>query len=159
MGGIRLYKGYSKKNIRIGIVKPEPIPEENPVIVIQPTWISNSDLGTFENGEEVSIQLEFSDPSNIVESFILSGSLPPQLMLNTIGGNISGIISDDSSDTYNFIVSMRTVLGDIIQRQFSISTMVFSEQIVWETDSNLGTYNTGDTVNNSIEAYSETVQN
>lgn len=40
MAGIRLYKGYSKKNFRVGVVKPKPIPEENPVVVIRPTWIS-----------------------------------------------------------------------------------------------------------------------
>ena len=46
MAGIRLYKGYSKKNFRVGVVKPKPIPEENPVVVIRPTWISAGDLGT-----------------------------------------------------------------------------------------------------------------
>ena len=57
MVGIRLYKGYSKKNFRVGVVKPKPIPEENPVVVIRPTWISAGDLGTCIYGVECRLRL------------------------------------------------------------------------------------------------------
>lgn len=158
MAGIRLYKGYSKKNFRVGVVKQKPIPEENPVVVIRPTWISAGDLGTYESGEEVQIALQYSDPSNIVEEFILTGMLPPGLLLNTLNGVISGYLNESASNDYSFVISMRTKLNQIVQQQFSISTIAYESVIVWETEPNLGTYNVGDSVSGNIGAYSEEVQ-
>lgn len=50
-------------------------------------------LGTFYDGVEVSIQLEFSDsdPNDVVYCFLASGELPPGLTLST-SGLISGYI-------------------------------------------------------------------
>jgi len=52
-------------------------------------------IGTFYDGSEVAIQIEFSDtdPDDRVEIKVLTGELPPGLILNPRTGLISGIIA------------------------------------------------------------------
>lgn len=117
-----------------------------------PTWISSGDLGTYEQGSEVAIVLEYHDPSNVVDTFSLIGSLPSGVVFNDVGGTLSGYIEDTTSNTYNFTITIYTIYGDNITESFSISSLVTESTIVWHTDSDLGTYDSGQSVNQDIDA-------
>lgn len=139
--GIRISKRLTAQNDL-----PEAPSYENP------TWVSSGDLGTYAFDEEVAITLEYSDPSNVLQHFSISGTLPSGLNFNSIGGTISGFIEDTASATYNFSVSMIAIYGDIITEDFTISSLVTESEIVWNAESDLGTYDSGQSVNEEIEA-------
>ena len=159
MAGIRLYKGYSKKNFRVGVVKPLPLEEDKPIVFTAPYWVSSGDLGTFvEDGSEIFIQLEYVDSDGIISEFFMFESLPNGLRLNQFDGSISGVLAIEESATYNFKIYIRTIQNAVYEESFSISTIKTSNEIVWETDQDLGLYNSGESVNTPISAKVVTVQ-
>lgn len=117
-----------------------------------PSWVSSGDLGTYGENEEIAITLEYYDPSNVVEGFALTGSLPSSVLFNDVGGTISGVVQDTTTTNYSFTVDILTIYGDVISEQFSIGTLITEPAIVWNTSSDLGTYDSGETLNQEIDA-------
>lgn len=61
-----------------------------------PEWITPAgNIGTYYDGTEVSLQVQFTDidPDENIKIRLLSGSLPPGLVLNPQTGLISGVIA------------------------------------------------------------------
>lgn len=96
----------------------------NNVANLPPQWITPAgDLGSFDEGSFINIQLEALDPDAgplPLEYSLSSGSLPLGLNLQP-GGLISGIAQSVASDTTsNFTVEITDGV-DIITRDFSIT--------------------------------------
>lgn len=142
----------SFKHVRMGrpsvsLTQPPDIEE------VEPEWVTESgDLGTFLFDDEINILFETHDPSNVIASFKLYGSLPKGVFLNTVGGSLYGYIEDDTSKTYEFEIAIVTNRGDEIKQSFSMSTLVTSTEIVWETEEDLGEYGAGAIVDVPITA-------
>jgi hypothetical protein len=49
-------------------------------------WISFGDLGSFNGGDVVAITLQYTDRSNVLDYFVLSGDLPTGIVFNDICG-------------------------------------------------------------------------
>lgn len=153
--GIRIYGNGIKQfhNIRLSgghINNGTPQP---PAEIIIPEWITSGNIGTFEYDEELNIQLEYYDPSNIVSGFQLVGTLPSGIFFNNVGATIYGYNESTSSGTFNFQIVMTTVYNDTVVGNFSISTLYTTSDIEWGTDSDLGEYGVGSSINQTIEAF------
>lgn len=153
--GIRIYgRGFKQlHHLRLGggqINNGNPQP---PAEIIIPEWITSGDLGAFEYDEEINIQLEYYDPSNIVSGFQLVGTLPTGIFFNNVGATIYGYNESTSSGTFNFQIVMTTVYNDTIVGNFSISVVYTTSEIEWGTDSDLGEYGVGSSINQTIEAF------
>ena len=135
-------------------VKPKrKVVDENLESFIDPTWISTGNLGTFEFDDEVTIQLEYEDPSNIVDSFqIISGSLPQGLVLNTLSGSISGYVESEETNFYEFTIRMNTIHNTSVSENFSINIEVYNVEFLWNNEGDLGEYGAGESINTDIEA-------
>lgn len=159
MAGIRFYsRGMSTRHIRIGVLEPKPHVEDLPIVFRLPVWTIQSDLGEFQSGDEVSIIMNYTDVDNVIDGFVLTGTLPKGLLFNTLDGSISGFIEETTSKEFSFNIAIRTIQNNFVQQRFTMNTTAYTSQIVWDTPENLGVYNTGDTVNRSINAYSETLK-
>lgn len=160
--GIRI---YNSGGVLRGVRLSKNLPEENDDYTPEPqepdyelpTWNNSSDLGTYEYDEEVAITLSIYDVSNVLDDYSIVGELPSGVVFNNVGGTISGFIEDNTSKEYNITISINTTYGDIISKSFTISSLITQSSITWDTDSNLGTYDPGQTVNQNIGARIEQV--
>ena len=152
---VKIFNSRGKTyNVRLSKNLPDVVEEnlpEEPVYDL-PVWVSSGDLGSFNGGEEVAITLEYTDTSNVLDYFVLSGSLPTGVVFNDVGGTISGFIEDTTSTTYNFTITMVTIYGDEVTESFSMDSVITQSEITWDTDSDLGTYDSGQSVNQPISA-------
>ena len=94
-----------------------------------PTWTTSAgSLGTFTEGESVSVTVAATDGSETVDTFaIVSGSLPSGLSLNTSSGVISGTAAAVGSDTTsNFTIRATDDEGQTADRAFAITIADFA---------------------------------
>lgn len=120
---------------------------------IDPEWVTEAGyLGEFYYDDEVNIIFEVYDPSNVIASYKLVGSLPLGVFLSTVGGSLYGYIEDTASASYAFDIAIVTIDGTEVVQSFTMDTVITTESIEWETDSDLGTYGAGSTVDQDIEA-------
>lgn len=86
-----------------------------------PIWSTTSgSLGNIVTGNSVSIQLSATDPeSNALTYSLSSGSLPGGLSLSS-SGLISGTASGNTSETFNFTISVSDSSNSLVSRSFSL---------------------------------------
>lgn len=87
-----------------------------------PVWeTSAGSIGSAITGQSVNIQLEATDAeSNSLTYSLASGSLPGGLSLSS-SGLISGTASGDTTQTFNFTVSVSDSYNTAVTRSFSIA--------------------------------------
>ena len=106
----------------------------------QPIWSTASgSLGTFSEGDSVSLSVGATDPESSTVSYSLSsGSLPGGLSLNSSTGVISGVPSEISTNTtYSFTLNASDGANTSL-RQFSIS--ISNDAPIWSTASTLNSF-------------------
>ena len=94
-----------------------------------PTWTTSAGtLGTFTEGESVSVTVAATDGSETVDTFaIVSGSLPSGLSLNTSTGVISGTAAAvGANTTSNFTIRATDDEGQTADRAFAITIADFA---------------------------------
>ena len=110
----------------------------------EPIWITPS--GTLEQnlppGELFAYQLEVLEPDFLVATFT-SSDLPSWLSLSNFGELWGKIPAVQQTTTYSFTVSA-TANGTSVPRSFAIEVFQNDSQLVWNTDSKLGTVYDGD---------------
>lgn len=98
----------------------------NPAVNQNPTWNTQSNLGTYHRLDSVSIPLSANDPEgqNVTYAFT-GGVMPGGLSLNTSNWSISGTISGAASiQTYNFTITATDAQGGQTSRTFSMNVQV-----------------------------------
>jgi len=106
----------------------------------QPIWSTASgSLGTFSEGDSVSLSVGATDPESSTVSYSLSsGSLPGGLSLNSSTGVISGVPSEISTNTtYSFTLNASDGANTSL-RQFSMS--ISNDAPIWSTASTLNSF-------------------
>jgi hypothetical protein len=117
-----------------------------------PVWVTDPDLGLYNEGDPVSIQLEAYDYLGATVTYSLkSGSnLPSGLTLveDTISGTAPQVAGDQ---LYSFtIIAANNVLS--AERSFDITIVDNSLAPVWQTSSDLGIVNEHDDISIQLEA-------
>lgn len=113
-----------------------------------PIWLTpEGPLPSGINGQLYSTSVIAADPEGTALDYqLVSGSLPPGLILDHINGSISGTIGLISQDTgYDFVLSVTDGVFTV-ERSFNIfvSSVQVNQPPVWVTSSNLGTITAGD---------------
>lgn len=148
VSGLKIKNG-NKVNFRVISVKTEPETPQTPVY-----WITPSNLGSFPSDEEFFIETEFSDDQSILVNITLvSGELPDGVLLNQIDGSLSGTASVLETYTYHFGLALNYNGGSVV-RDFSMTIEGSSSEIVWNTDENLGEFDGGAGISQSLSARS-----
>lgn len=108
-----------------------------------PVWITGSSLGTFNNGDPISVELIAAPvtPAFGVTYTIISGSLPVGVTLSTTG-LLTGIVTTPfTNNQFNFTVKATDNLGNVSYRGFNLNAVIQLKQPVWNTPAGvLGTY-------------------
>lgn len=122
-----------------------------------PIWVTSAGvLGSYKKGEKVNIKLTAYDPNDNPYKYVLvTGKLPDGLTLAAATGRITGTLITTYVGTWAFSIGI-TNNKQRVDRQFSIVTNEINPEyeIVWKTDSNLGTWKSGHRVNFKVEAES-----
>ena len=116
-----------------------------------PAWTTTAgSLGSFDEGDSVSIQLVASEPDAGTITFaIISGSLPSGLSLS--GNTISGTAPAESSDTsYPFTVRATDDENQSTDRSFNITVVA---SVTYAVAPNGATAYTADVTSNGSSAY------
>lgn len=131
MGRIKV-TGFRAKRVSI----------EPPIIREKPSWITEGELGSIDEEEDVLILLDHHDPFSEVTHFTVSGELPQGLTVNQYDGSIAGSAIVDVSGTYTFTISMHTET-EVFSRVFTLHVVSKNTEVVWKTSSNLGEVDSG----------------
>lgn len=109
----------------------------------KPIWITGSSLGTFTNGQPISVELIARPVSPAIEVTytIISGSLPVGVVLLN-NGLLQGVVNTSfTNNTFNFTVKATDNLGNISYRGFNLLAIIELQQPIWNTPSgSIGTY-------------------
>lgn len=118
----------------------------------EPIWITEKGfLGTIDYNEKSTFFVKAYDPNNLPLTYSLTqtenDNLPPNLTLNNVTGEITGILTTRYTDTWNFTIDVSN--GNYsVPRSFYITTNVISEEnkLEWVTESLLGNFAIGNNV-------------
>lgn len=109
----------------------------------KPIWVTGSSLGTFLNGQAISVELIARPVSPAIEVTysIISGALPTGVTLSPTG-LLQGIVNTTfTNNTFTFTVQAIDNLGNKSYRGFNLLALIELRQPVWNTPSgNIGTY-------------------
>lgn len=109
----------------------------------KPIWITGWNLGTFNNGTPISVELIATPvtPAYEVTYSIVSGMLPTGLTL-TSTGLLTGIVTTTfNNNQFEFTVKAVDNLGNVSYKGFTLLAIIELSQPVWNTAAgNLGTY-------------------
>lgn len=115
---------------------------EPPVTREKPSWITDGELGSIDEDEDVLLLMEHHDPFAEVTHFTVSGDLPSGLTVNTFDGSVTGSAMVDVSGTYTFTISMHTAT-EVFSRVFTLHVVSKNTEVVWKTSENLGEVDSG----------------
>lgn len=109
----------------------------------KPIWITGWNLGTFNNGDYISVELIARPvtPANEVTYQVISGALPSGVTLSPTG-LLSGVINTAfTNNQFNFTVRATDNLGNVSFRGFSLLAMIELKQPAWVTPAgSIGTF-------------------
>lgn len=109
----------------------------------KPIWVTGSSLGTFANGQTISVELIARPVAPAVEVTysIISGSLPLGMTLSTNGLLQGTVTTTFTNNQFNFTVQAIDNYGNISYRGFNLVAIIELKQPVWNTQSGtIGTY-------------------
>lgn len=115
---------------------------EPPIIREKPSWITDGELGSIDEDDDILILVEHHDPFAEITHFTVSGDLPPGLSINTYDGSIAGSATVDVSGSYTFTISMHTA-SEVFSRVFTLHVVSKNTEVVWKTNENLGEVDSG----------------
>lgn len=136
--------------------EPDPILGPD-TIVEDPEWLMSGYLGTYSFDDEVFIPFQFNDVSNIVTGMRIVGSLPNGIEINEVGFSLFGYIENENTRQFSFDVILETVDNREFTESFNLNVINTETVVEWETDSDLGSYGIGSSVNQSIDANAKDV--
>lgn len=115
---VRAIDEQGGETIRVFQLEIEKLPNQAPI------WITEPNLGTFDEGDFLSISLEATDPDGSplpVTYLLINSSLPVGLSLNTSTGKITGVLPFvESTTVYSFDISATDGISATVQT-FSIT--------------------------------------
>lgn len=109
----------------------------------KPIWITNWDLGTFENSTLLSTELVATPvtPAVSVTYTLVSGSLPTGTTLSPTGLLTGVLTTTFTNNTFNFTIKATDNLGNFSYKGFKLTAVIIPKQPVWNTTAgSIGTY-------------------
>jgi len=127
-----------------------------------PVWQTDNDLGVFQIGRESTVLLVATDPDNDLWNSGYrhqSGTLPPGMSIWSNGTLTGTIPSGTQPSSYSFSARAYDNAGNYSDRWFYVEVAEASGPIgsvpVWDTASDLGTYERGGQIDRYLEAYDD----
>lgn len=108
-----------------------------------PRWLTKGDLGTFSPNEEFYLTLNYRDPLGTVVSVSQEGQLPFGVQYNPNDLTIGGVAIAEETTTNTIKLTLNTIDGKHIEREFTYTVFVPFVGVKWITDGNIGEINGG----------------